>query len=82
MQDDTGHPRDGSHFAAWSWSITGIVLIYILSPPPLAWMFERFDLGIPTWPRYVYAPLILMYSHFEPVKQFYDGYSELLGVKL
>jgi hypothetical protein len=82
MQADPHRDHEGSHFAAWTWGFIGLVLFYILSPPPLAWVYERFDLGTPSWPRYVYAPLIVMYDQFEPVKQFYDGYSKLLGTKL
>jgi hypothetical protein len=81
MQEDSIPHRDGNHLMAWSWGLTGMVLLYILSPPPLALMFERFGWESPDWPQYVYAPIIFLYEQFEPVKNFYDGYGKLLGVK-
>lgn len=84
MSEETDANHDGSqvHGAAWWLGIVGAVLFYILSPPPLAWVFEHFGWGVPDWPKYVYAPLILLYSKFEPVKNFYDAYAALLGVHL
>lgn len=84
MSEESGSHHAGSHGhgAAWSWGIAGAVLLYVLSPPPLAWMFERLGWEDPQWPQYVYAPLIMLYDQFEPVENFYDAYSELLGVDL
>ncbi|RBP37267.1 hypothetical protein DES53_1145 [Roseimicrobium gellanilyticum] len=82
-EDARSDQADGhSHAAAWLLGISGAILFYILSPPPLAWMFEHFGWNTPTWPQYVYAPLIILYDQFEPVKNFYDSYSKLLGVTL
>lgn len=75
---DSGH----SHAAAWGFAVSAVILLYVLSPPPLAWMYERFGWDTPDWPQYVFAPIIILYNRFEPVKDFYDGYSELLGVDL
>ena len=76
-----GYPQ-GSHSAAWITVAVIALILYVLSPPPLAWAYDRAGLRPPTWPRYFYAPIILIYGHFEPVKKFYDGYAELLGVHL
>jgi hypothetical protein len=83
MAEDAGpHHQDEarSHAASWWAGISIFLLVYILSPPPLALMYERFGWGSPQWPKYVYAPLILLYDRFEPVKNFYDGYGKLLGL--
>lgn len=84
MSEEADAQRDGGHAqgsAWWIW-ISCALLFYILSPPPLAWVYDRFGLGTPDWPKYVYAPIILIYIQFEPVKQFYDAYAALLGVHL
>ena len=82
MPEESDPQREGRHSTAWWLGICGAILFYFLSPPPLAWVYERFNLGNPAWPRYVYAPIIFLYSQFEPVEQFYDGYAKLLNVKL
>ena len=86
MSDEPDATREGrpgpGHGSSWWAGVASTVLIYVLSPPPLAWLFDRMAWDTPDWPRYVYAPLILLYHQFEPVKTFYDGYSELLGVRL
>jgi hypothetical protein len=84
MAEEASSHQDGNHSHAVSWSvgISIFLLVYILSPPPLAWMFEKFGWGTPSWPRYVYAPIIILYEQFEPVKDFYDNYAKLLGTKL
>ncbi|QIF05282.1 hypothetical protein [Roseimicrobium sp. ORNL1] len=66
--------------AWWGGGISIFLLAYILSPAPLAWVYERFGWGSPQWPKHVYAPLIVLYDRFEPVKNFYDGYAKLLGL--
>jgi hypothetical protein len=84
MVDDSNphHEDDGrSHAVSWWSGICIFLLVYILSPPPLALMFERFGWESPDWPEYVYTPIIFLYEQFEPVKNFYDGYGKLLGVK-
>ena len=86
MSDEQDASRDGrhsqNHGSGWWIGILGVSLFYVLSPPPLAWLFDRMGWGTPDWPKYVYAPLILLYNQFEPVKTFYDGYSALLGTHL
>lgn len=81
--ESPGHiSQGGSHAGAWATAIVAILVLYVLSPPPLAWAYDRAGMRPPTWPRYFYAPIILVYGNFEPVKKFYDGYAELLGVHL
>lgn len=81
-EDADSHPHGAhSHAASWWIAISVPLLIYILSPPPLIWMFEHFGWEDPDWLRYVYTPVIFLYDQFEPVRNFYDGYGRLLGLK-
>ncbi len=82
MQEDPSPRRDGSHATGWWLGVTGAMLLYFLSPPPLAWVYKHFAWATPEWPRYVYSPIILLCHHFEPVREFYRAYAKLMGVVL
>lgn len=80
-EENSSRPQDG-HGQLWTWIVLGTLIFYLLSPPPLAWVFERLGMEPPEWPRYVYAPIIWAYEEFQAVEDFYEGYADLLGVEL
>jgi hypothetical protein len=66
---------------SWTAAIVGLVLIYFLSPPLVAWTMMRLgwdELG-PVW-SVVYAPLIQLYEHFPPYRALMDVMFKALGV--
>jgi uncharacterized RDD family membrane protein YckC len=82
MSDEGVKKADGGHGLAWAMGIIGLVVFYLLSPPPVAWALEKFGIDEPEWFEWFYAPLIIAYDRFEPVARFYNAYGELLGVDM
>ncbi len=79
---ETKQAGTGGHGLLWASISVGVVVLYILSPPPLAWLFERMGIRLPSWLKSLFIPLAWLYREFEPVQRFYDAYARLLGVHL
>lgn len=77
-----GGEQSGHGANSWTLAALGLVVFYLLSPPPLAWMYKTLGHPTPHWPRIVYMPIILLYNQSEVVRSFYDSYADVLGVKL
>jgi hypothetical protein len=68
-------PPGNSHGTAWTVGIVAAVLIYTLSPGPVAWWIHHRNGGTePPWVRWVYAPLVYGSEHFEPMGRAYEVY--------
>ena len=68
-------------------TVVVVVLLYILSPAPVVAIFNRIYHGgsapdsVTNVVEVVYAPLILLYDKWKPVKSFYNAYFKLCGVE-
>lgn len=82
MSADQSKSPGENQATAWITGVIAMLLIYILSPPPLGWLMEKAGIEPPEWFQFVYAPLIFAYNSFEPVEKFYDAYGSLLGVEM
>jgi hypothetical protein len=70
-RDSTG----SSHPTAWVVGAITAVLIYALSPGPVAWWVHHRNGGNePEWVRMIYAPLIAGCQHFQPMGRAYEAY--------
>ena len=64
-----------SHATAWSVGAIIVVLMYVLSPGPVAWWVHHRNGGNePEWVRQVYAPLIAGCQRFQPMGRAYEAY--------
>lgn len=58
----------------------GLLVLYVLSPPFVAWSFMKLGLDIsPTSVlQILYAPLEMLYKNFPPYKALMDALSKIL----
>jgi hypothetical protein len=79
-------PKNASHGSGSSWALGLLILlvIYVLSPPPVVWVLVQSGDGTSEeeWFRWVYTPLIYAHRNFEPVRDFYQAYGELMGLDM
>jgi hypothetical protein len=79
MDRDADHrtPPGNGHGSAWTVGIVAALLIYTLSPGPVAWWIHNRNGGTePAWVRWIYAPLIYGSTHFKPIGRAYEVYFE------
>jgi hypothetical protein len=75
-------PRDDtSHGAAWITGLIAALVFYILSPGPVFWMCNKTGISRDGWLDWVYWPLENAYTRSEHVKNFYDAWFSLFGVR-
>lgn len=56
-----------------------VVLLYLLSPPFVAWTMMRLGLDdFGPAMRFIYAPAIQLYEHFPPYRTLLDGLFKVL----
>lgn len=55
MSPHASRNGDNSHATAWTTGVIAMVLLYILSPPPLGWLLDKFGIDAPAWFQFVYA---------------------------
>jgi uncharacterized RDD family membrane protein YckC len=76
--DDTGR----GHGHGWVIGVVVALVVYVLSPPPLALLFEKTGVEPPGPLMWIYYPLGVVYERVEPVKAFYNAYGQLIGVEM
>ena len=73
--DAERRPSEGSHSTVWVVGVIMAVLIYALSPGPVAWWVHHRNGGTePEWVRWIFAPLISGCQHFKPMGRAYEVY--------
>ena len=76
--------KGGSHVAVIVGGILLVIVLYVLSPIPVAWLLERTGLvrskGVLQLFMTVYMPLEWLDKNWPPVHDFYEFYGRLLGL--
>jgi hypothetical protein len=64
-----------SHTTAWVVGVLTAVVVYVLSPGPVAWWIHHRNGGVePEWMAWLYAPLIFGCEHIDSLAHAYHVY--------
>lgn len=76
-------PEERRLLRPWHLALTGGLVGYPLSVAPVAWICRMIDptMQFTAWLRLVYAPIKALYEAIPFVREFYDWYFSLFGVK-
>lgn len=72
---------DKNSAGLWISVVTGVILLYLLSPGPLRLLYQSTHRQPPKWISKVYYPLEALYNRNESVKAAYDLYFKAIGVR-
>lgn len=73
--------ENNSAAGLWASAVTGLILLYLLSPGPLRLFYQGTHRQPPKWITKVYYPLEALYNRNETVKAAYDFYFKAMGVR-
>ena len=84
MRDE--QPREATSSHAWAWGLVTVLVVYLLLPGPIVYLFEHKMLNEngPTAKilEKVYAPWGYVVSNVKPVERLYKRYFRLWGVEI
>ncbi|MEY4484351.1 MAG: hypothetical protein RL693_1803 [Verrucomicrobiota bacterium] len=73
--------ENGNSAGVWITVAIGVVMLYMLSPGPVAVYYNRRHQDVPEWVQEIYWPINKLFENSKTVDMVYRAYFKALGVK-